>query len=373
MWMSSRVFKTCSYLVYMICDNLCMTAEQIRGQMCKLKPFKAPGPDCIPNVVLTKCADLLAEGLMHIYKAILECRLSYKPWKTFTMVVLHKPGRPKYDIPKAYRPIALLNTMWKVLTVIMADQLTYVTEKHRLLPDNHFRGRPGCTTMDAMHLIVEIVKSSWRAGKVTVVLFLDIEGAFPNMVPLRLEHNLLKCGIPRKIVTFVHNMLQDRITTLKFDGYMSDPLQVDNSIGQGDPLSMILYQYYNADLLDIPKSKEESATAFVDDATMIASADSFPKAHEMLVNMMTRPGGVAEWSTLHNSPLEYSKLALVDFAHSCSPKERVPLQLPQKEITPSASTKYLGVIFDQNLNWKAQQVYVAGKGTAWTSQIKQLT
>jgi len=124
---------------------------------------------------------------------------------------------------------------------------------------------------------------------------------------------------------------------------------------------MILYQFYNADLLDIPVWKEESATAFIDIATMIVTADTFPKAHEILVDMMMRPGGVAEWSSLHNSPLEYSKLALVDFAHSFSTKERVLMQLLQKEITPSASAKYLGVIFDQNLNWKAQQVYAVGK------------
>jgi len=227
--------------------------------------------------------------------------------------------------------------------------------------------------MDAMHLIANIIKSSWRAGKVMAVLFLDIEGAFPNTVPSWLEHNLLKCGVSRKIITFVHNMLQSRVTTLKFDGYVSDPIQVNNGIGQGDPLSMILYQFYNADLLDIPKCKEESATAFVNDATMIASADTFPKAHEMLVDMMTRLGGITEWSTLHNSPLKYLKLALVNFAHSSSPKERTLMQLPQKEITPSASAKYLGVIFNQNLNWKAQQAHMVGKGSAWTLQIKWLT
>jgi len=122
-------------------------------------------------------------SLLCIYKAIFEHRLSYMPWKTFAMVVLHKPGKPRYDVPKAYRLIALLNTIWKVLTAIIADQLTFISEKHHLLPDNHFRGRPRCTTMDAMYLIANIIKLSWRAGKVMAVLFLDIEGAFPNAVP----------------------------------------------------------------------------------------------------------------------------------------------------------------------------------------------
>ena len=329
-----------------------ITAEQIHKQLRKLKLYKAPGPDGILNIVLTKCADVLIDRLLSIYDAMFERKLMYKPWKSFVTVVLRKPGKPRYDVPKAYRPIALLNTLWKVLTAVVAEQLTFVTEKHQLLPANHFGGRPGCTTTDAMHLLANTIKTSWRAGKVTSALFVDIEGAFPNAVPSRLEHNLHNHCVPRKIVDFIHNMLQGRVTTLKFNGYMLQPIAIDNGIGQGDPLSMGMYQYYNTDLLDIPKEEGESAMAYMDNSVMIAIADTFQETHKKLLSMMTREGGVAEWSTEHNSPLKYSKLALVDFAHSSSSKQRDPLNLLQIEIHPSKSTKYLGVIFDQNLNWK---------------------
>jgi hypothetical protein len=106
---------------------------------------------------------------------------------------LRKPGKPRYDLPKAYRPIVLLNTMWKVITAIVANQLTYITEKHQLLLANHFGGRPGRTTMDAMYLLTHQIKKSWRVGKVTLVLFLDIEGTFLNAVLTCLTHNLCKC------------------------------------------------------------------------------------------------------------------------------------------------------------------------------------
>jgi ribonuclease HI/exonuclease III len=350
-----------------------ITPEQIRGQLNKLKPYKAPGPDGIPNIVLTKCADMLTDRLLLIYVSMLEGKLMYKPWKSFTTIVLRKPGKPKYDIPKAYRPIALLNTMWKVITAIIAGQLTHVAEKNGLLPTNHFGGRPGRTTTDAMHLLTNTIKTSWRAGKVTSVLFLDIEGAFPNAVPSRLIHNLRKRRVPNKIAIFIHNMLHDRITTLKFDGFMSEPIGIDNGIGQGDPLSMILYQFYNADLLDIPNEKGESAIAYVDDTLLLATAETFYKTHEMLAGMMSRPGGVDGWSRDHNSPLEYSKLALLDFAHVKSEKVRPPLTLTQRVVLPSESTKYLGVIFDQNLNWNVQHARAIGKGASWTSQIRRLT
>jgi hypothetical protein len=304
---------------------------------------------------------------------MLDKDLQYKPWKSFTTVVLRKPGKPRYDVPKAYWPIALLNTMWKVMTAIVADQITFITEKHQLLPSHHFGGRPGRTTTDAMHLLTLRIKSAWRAGKVAAVLFLDIEGAFPNAVPERLVHNLRKRKVPEKYAKFVSNMLQDRVTTLRFDGYTSPPIQIDNGIGQGDPLSMVMYQYYNADLLDIPIDKDEDAMAYVDDSLMIAIAENFEEAHVKLADMMGRAGGVAEWSSTHNSPLEYSKLALIDFAHSQSPKSRPLLHLPQRDVKPAVSTKYLGVLFDQNLNWKAQQAHAIKKGTNWAAQIRQIT
>jgi hypothetical protein len=149
---------------------------------------------------------------------------------------------------------------------------------------------------------------------------------------------------------FVKGMLSGRCTTLKFNGYTSDPIEIDNGIGQGDPLLMVMYQYYNADLLDIPKEKLEGAKAYVDDTLLLATAEHFKEAHNKLASMMGREGGVTEWSKTHNSPLEYLKLVLIDFVHRNSPKKRAQLQLPQRQVEPSASTKYLGVILDQYLN-----------------------
>ena len=331
-----------------------VTKDQIRKQLKKLKLYKAPGPDGIPDIVLTKNADILIDRLHPIYIAMLDKNLHYDPWKTFTTVILWKPGKPHYDVLKAYCPIVLLNTMWKVLTAIVTDQITFLTEKHQLLPKNHFGGHPGHTTTDAMHLLTLRIKGAWHAGKVAMVLFLDIEGTFLNVVPERLVHNLRKQGIPRKYTKFVENMLWGRVTTLKFDGYSLAPIHIDNGIGQGDPLSIIMYQYYNTDLLDIPSNKDEDVMAFVDDSFMLAIVDTFEEAHKMLADMMGREGGITEWSSTHNSLLEYSKVALMDFAHVQSQKTRPLLQLPQRRVKLVISTKYLRVFFNQNFNWKVQ-------------------
>ena len=122
----------------------------------------------------------------------------YDPWKDFTTVVLRKPGKPRYDTLKAYRPIALLNTMGKVLTSVVVEQLTYYMEKYALLPPLHFGGRPARTTSDALHYVTHKIKDSWRKKQVTSALFLDIEGAFPNAVNEKLIANMTRRKVPTK-------------------------------------------------------------------------------------------------------------------------------------------------------------------------------
>ena len=164
-----------------VCKMDKITKEQITKHILKLKPYKAPGPDGIPNIVLTKCTDLLLDRLYYIYRAMVKQGLFYEPWKKFTTVVLRKPSKPKYNVPKVYRPIALINTQVKVLTAVLAEQMMYYTECYNLLPENHFGGRKGRNAIDTVQVLVHRIKSDWRRGKVTSVLFLDIEGAFPNV------------------------------------------------------------------------------------------------------------------------------------------------------------------------------------------------
>ena len=356
-----------------ICELQHVPKEQIKRQLAKLKPYKAPGPDGIPNIVLTKCANVLTSRLYFIYKAIINLREYYEPWKLSATVVLRKPGKPRYDTPKAYRPIALLNTMSKVLTALMAELMTFYTETHQLLPAHHFGGRPGRTTADAVHMLVHKIKDAWRKRQVTAVLFLDIEGAFPNAVTSRLLHSLRKRRLPEKLIYFAGLMLENRSTTLRFDDHTSGVIALDNGIGQGDPLSMALYQYYNADILEIPNKPQEAAEAYVDDAILTASAKTFDEAHQMLADMMTRNEGMINWSKSHNSSIEYSKLALIDFSHHGVKKARPPLVLPTITINPSPNAKYLGIVLDQHLNWAPQLAQVCGKGSTWASQIRRLT
>src|SRR6202522_2992340 len=138
--------------------------------------------------------------------------------------------------PKVHRQIVLISTMAKVLTAIVAENLSRVVEQHQLLPKTHFGGRPGRSTADTIHYLVDKVCMAWRSNKVVSVLFLNVEGAFPNAVTTRLVHNLKRRRAPSAIVQFVKLLLAGRKTRLQFDDYVSETIDITNGIGQGDPL-----------------------------------------------------------------------------------------------------------------------------------------
>jgi hypothetical protein len=132
-----------------------ITLRQIQRAVNKLAPNKAPGPDEIQNIVLKKT---LATSQHHIHAlAQTSFNTGHFPttFKTTTTVILRKPCKPDYTKPNAYRPIALENTLGKVLESIAAELISYLTETHDLLPPEHFGGRPGRTAEDAMIILSE--------------------------------------------------------------------------------------------------------------------------------------------------------------------------------------------------------------------------
>jgi len=353
-----------------------ITPEQIEHQIRRLSPYKVSSPDEIPNMVLQKCLEHLLEYLLHLFRGVFALRTYYAGWQEFTTAVLRKPDKPSYEVPKAYCPIALLCTIPKVLTAIVVESVSHLVEKNALLPGTHFGGQPGCTTMDAIHYLVGKVKSAWGKKKVTLVLFLDVKGAFPNAVTDRLIHNLRKWQIPTAYMKFVEWLLKGRKTKLKFDDFISDFINIMNRIGQGNPLSMLLYVLYNVDLLEALRRLDEDAIGYMDDALVIATAKMLKGMTQALKNFMERRNGGFDWAQDHNSNFEISKVAIMH----CQPRARKPsdhpnpvLQLRGRVIKEVESYKYLGVHIDSQLRWRIQENGVIAKVTAYILMFRRLT
>jgi exonuclease III len=359
--------------------------HEVLSALRSVKADKAPGPDGITNRVLQAVSHVLVPYLTGLYNQCV--RLSYCPehFRDAATIALRKPGKPDYSVPKAYRPIALLNTLSKLLEALIASRLSYLAEAHGLLPDNHFGGRKGQGTENALHAALEAIHSGWKNGKVVSALLLDISGAFDNVSHDRLLHNLRARRIPQAYVTWLGSFLRGRTTSLVLPEYTMPTRRVETGIPQGSPLSPILYIFYNAGLMG--RGAPEWGTdniGYIDDTTMLATGDS-EQANCLRLREHYRRGCL-RWAATHASRFEPSKFQLIHFhpqgrraqglsarGQGASTEQGEPLDLGDGQvIQPSTTARLLGVILDQHLTFEAHLKHVDSAATRRLQAISAL-
>ena len=360
-----------------------ITDDQIHQAIKKLKPFKASRSGTIPNSVLIHAREAIVPHLGPLYRAT--NTLNYYPqiWSLTETLILKKPGKPDYTAPSAWRPIVLSDGIAHLLNSCQTEEIVRICEKFNILPTNHFGARPGRTTTDSIHMLTKIVKDAWRKGQVVSILFLDVKGAFPSVNIKRLIHNMRKRGIPSEYTEWMKRRLENRQTTLSFDDFQTELFAVLNGLDQGDPFSAICYLLYNADLLKIPDIKKgESILLFVDDAAVIAIGKDFTETHSKLRDIMNRTKGVFKWARLHNCEFGIDKFQLLDITkktvpNPVNPRKRIPmprnaLVLGSQRILSKETARFLGVMVDNKMNWKAQCASALGKGQDWIIHFNRI-
>ena len=68
----------------------------------------------------------------------------------------------------------------------------------------------------------------------------------------------------------VDSFMSERSTTLKIQEYTAPSAPIQTGIPQGSPLSLILYLFYNADLIEACKTENTEAVGYIDDASILA-------------------------------------------------------------------------------------------------------
>ncbi|KAI3534405.1 reverse transcriptase [Colletotrichum abscissum] len=330
-----------------------VSESEVEDAIQEAAPLKAPGPDGITNLALQVARPWITSHLARIFNQSL--RLGYCPqhFRKSTTVVLRKPGKDNYTVPKAYRPIALLNTVGKIMDAIIARRLSYLAETHGLLPDSHMGGRRCRSTEHALHQIVDKIYEAWGSGKgmVASLLLLDVAGAFDNVSHRRLLHNLRRRRIDEATVRWIASFLGCRETEIHVDGSRSETYRLDTGIPQGSPLSPILYLFYNADLLDsCNETGDTTATGFIDDVAILAVGHSTEETCQKLQEALRK---AETWASTHASVFAPEKFQLTHFTRA---RTRIDtdktLHSQWGEIKPKTTCKYLGLIMDSALKWK---------------------
>ena len=123
---------------------------------------KSPGEDGIPNEVLKG----MNKEIMNKCKKRGQIP---ERWKTSVISLLEK-DKEKNHIPTEYRPVALLDTLYKVYTTWLYWELREHVNERNILSEAQMGGKKGLGTADAILTIMSVMEDAYQYNKPLIYL-----------------------------------------------------------------------------------------------------------------------------------------------------------------------------------------------------------
>jgi hypothetical protein len=279
-------------------------------------------------------------------------RLEYclKHFREFITMSLRKVNRSDYFVFKAYRFIALLNTLNKIMKFIMTIRVNYAAKKHNLLLKEHFESRKKIVSKHALHYIIETINSIWVSKKIATMLLLNVIEAFDNVFHFRLLHNLKKRRIKNIYLIWIENFLSKRYIILKLIDHIIDRIRIVINVFQKSFMSFILYVFYNANLIDwcINSQADIIEAGFIDDIKILITSESI---EENVVSLKTiHVESCMIWAHQHESLFVSIKYELIHFRRFfASSDSKMTLRIFDHQIVFFFKCKYLEMMMNSQL------------------------
>ncbi|KAF8665061.1 hypothetical protein AX14_006643, partial [Amanita brunnescens Koide BX004] len=351
----------------------------------------APGPDHITWELLKASLQVggAPEGLCHMFNVIRSNGVWPTWFKQSTCVIIPKPNKPRYNIPKAFRPISLLNTIGKLLTKIIATRLQFDCLKHDILHPGQCGGVVKHATIDAGVTLASFVAESRELGLHSTACAFDIAQFFPSLSHRGCALVLERFGFNRSLIGIFNSYFNGRITRYKWDSATSADFNFDIGTPQGDCISPILSAIYLAAGLRIsiplpfPPPNVRSLF-FVDDGLLYCASkkpsQNVQRIEKILDAVQTTLAtlglfvDVEKMDVIHFPGFDPSKSSRKLMAPSSMPIHMRNLQGQGEVITikPKPMIRYLGFFFDSELNWNAHITFYFNRAFSTIRALRML-
>jgi exonuclease III len=237
-----------------------VTQEEVMAAFRRLGKGKARGVDGIPAEFVTGAQQVVQEGSTQHMEHVLVQEVTQmmslaisqgdipNEWKIKCIHPIYKRGGK--HLPENYRPVAVSNTYYRILTAILGRRIIEVTipgessMMDRLFAPHQLAFRPQLGVQHA-HLALQTCCDIAKAeGFTLVIVKLDIEKAYDTVDRPKLWNAMCRAGLPWKFVAFVRNLYKEAGYVIRANGRASTPFTSSIGLQQGCALSPVLYNVY---------------------------------------------------------------------------------------------------------------------------------
>lgn len=216
-----------------------ITTAEVAAATAKLSNGRAVGPDGVAGELLKYGGAPLHQRLADIFNKMFE-RGEQLELGRGTLTVLQKPGKPPGEM-KSLRPIVLLNTLRKTLSLIALQRMRPNVEQ--FLPNSQSGFRPFRSTADAVWAHKWMIARVMKAREEIHVLGEDMSSAFDTV-----NRSILLTGLENIIdsdcLRMVHTLVDNTTLQARVGRALSEPFTTNIGVPQGDSLSPVLFVIY---------------------------------------------------------------------------------------------------------------------------------
>jgi len=280
-------------------------------------------------------------------------------WESFKTLMIPKPGKDgHYNEVSSWRPIALLNTTYKLFTACVTNRISnWLFATELLHPMQKSIGKhEGC--IEHNFVLASVVEKFYNSETVPVYLvFLDIADAFGS-VPVECIVGILdRMGVDKIYQEIITSLYCNAKSKYMCGSTVTEHLDVKRGVRQGCPLSMLLFNIAMNPILEACDAAAEngvcighqrlSCFAYADDIAFIA------RSVPILQNMVQIAVDIAAWAQMEFRPEKCGFLPLQEryTGNSISIGNKIIPLLIGKDIY-----KYLGVNFGRKIDKTPSEV-----------------
>ena len=255
-------------------------------------------------------------------------------WRKSTLVLLYKNKGDIQDCTN-YRGIKLMSHTMKLWERVIEYRLRKVV----MISENQFGFMPGRSTMEAIHLLRQLIERYRERNKDLHMVFIDLEKAYDRVPRDVLWWTMMKKGVSLKYISIIKDMYEGVVTNVRTCGGVTTNFPITVGLHQGSALSPFLFAIVMDELTRSIQENVSWCMLFVDDIVLIDESRAGVNAKLELWRQTLEARGFK----LSKSKTEYMECR---FSKQRSSDGSV-VKLGEQEIPVDDCFKYLGSIIQK--------------------------
>ncbi|XP_076660673.1 uncharacterized protein LOC143364045, partial [Halictus rubicundus] len=221
--------------------------EEIERVIRRLKDGKAAGEDEMGNEIWRYGGENIRREVWKICNGVWNGEGWPEEWKTGVVVPIKKKGDGR--TVECYRGVTLLNTLYKIYTIVLEERLEKEVQEKRMVPENQTGFRKEKGTIDNIYVLNYIINRELAKKKGRILgCFIDLKAAFDSVNRSILWKELEERGVSEGIRERIEEVYRETTARVKVGDEMGEKFWVGRGVRQGCPLSAKLFILFMADL-----------------------------------------------------------------------------------------------------------------------------